>query len=114
MYIGSTQPTDACTSAAPGANPIGAVHTVFLLGLLCGNVTAERGLSGCSDPYLQHCYCVGMDDNTVQLLTPEPAEHSVTFSPDGTVFVDAYLLLPNQARELLKRFPCNCCDGALD
>lgn len=42
------------------------------------------------DPYLRHCYCVGMDDGVIQLLTPEPAEHTVSFCPDGTVFVDAY------------------------
>jgi hypothetical protein len=53
-----------------------------------------------------------MDNNTVQLLTPEPAEHSVTFSPDGTVFVDAYLLLLNQTRELLT-FALSCPDARL-
>jgi dipeptidyl aminopeptidase/acylaminoacyl peptidase len=61
------------------------------------------------DPYLRHLYCVGMDDCALQLLTPEPAEHTVTFSPDGTVFVDAYGTADCPAQTLLR----SAVDGSL-
>ncbi|WP_222565997.1 S9 family peptidase [Novilysobacter antarcticus] len=44
---------------------------------------------GC-DPYYQHFYKVGFDGGQPQLLTPEDADHTITMSPDGTYFVDAY------------------------
>ena len=40
------------------------------------------------DPYLQHLYRVSFDGGEPPvLLTPEPAEHGISFSPDGSVFV---------------------------
>lgn len=42
------------------------------------------------DPYFQYLYRVGLDDSSVQLLTPDSANHSVSISPDGSFFVDAY------------------------
>ena len=43
------------------------------------------------DPYLQHLYRVSLDGGEPPvLLTPEPAEHSISVSPDGSVYVDAY------------------------
>jgi len=42
------------------------------------------------DPYQTHLYSVGFDGKGLQLLTPENANHSVNFSPDGAYFVDAY------------------------
>ena len=42
------------------------------------------------DPYLRHLYRVSLDGSGLTLLTPEDADHTVSFSPDGTFFVDAY------------------------
>ena len=43
------------------------------------------------DPYLRHAYRVGLDGTGLTLLTPEDADHTVSFSPDGSYFVDSYL-----------------------
>jgi len=40
------------------------------------------------DPYLQHLYRIGLDGTGLRLLTPEDAEHAVSFSPTGAYFVD--------------------------
>jgi dipeptidyl aminopeptidase/acylaminoacyl peptidase len=42
------------------------------------------------DPYYQQFYKVSLDGGTPTLLTPEPADHTITLSPDGRLFVDAY------------------------
>jgi dipeptidyl aminopeptidase/acylaminoacyl peptidase len=42
------------------------------------------------DPYFQHLYRVQMDGSGLTLLTPEDANHTVVFSPDGRHFVDTY------------------------
>jgi dipeptidyl aminopeptidase/acylaminoacyl peptidase len=42
------------------------------------------------DPYLSHVYRVGLDGRGLRLLTPEAAEHVVSFSPTGEFFVDTY------------------------
>ena len=42
------------------------------------------------DPYYQQFYKVSLDAGQPTLLTPEEADHSVTLSPDGRLFVDAY------------------------
>ena len=42
------------------------------------------------DPYYRHLYRVGFDGTGLALLTPEDADHEVSFSPSGTCFVDAY------------------------
>jgi dipeptidyl-peptidase 4 len=42
------------------------------------------------DPYQTHLYRIGFDGKGLQLLTPEDANHSVSFSPDGKFFVDNY------------------------
>ena len=49
-------------------------------------VGRERG----RDPYFRHLYRIGMDGKNLQLLTPEDADHDVSFSPSGRFFVDAY------------------------
>ncbi len=46
----------------------------------------ERG----HDPYFSHSYSVGFDGKNLTLLTPENANHNVTWSPDGRYFVDNY------------------------
>jgi dipeptidyl aminopeptidase/acylaminoacyl peptidase len=42
------------------------------------------------DPYFRHAYRVRLDGTGLQLLTPEEADHAVTFSPSGRFFVDTY------------------------
>ena len=40
------------------------------------------------DPYFSALYRVNFDGTGMKLLTPEDADHDVTMSPDGSVFVD--------------------------
>lgn len=42
------------------------------------------------DPYFSHSYSVGFDGKNLTLLTPENADHHVTWSPDGSYFVDNF------------------------
>jgi dipeptidyl aminopeptidase/acylaminoacyl peptidase len=42
------------------------------------------------DPYFSHLYKVDFDGNQLKLLTPENANHRISFSPDFKVFVDNY------------------------
>jgi len=42
------------------------------------------------DPYYQQFYKVSLDGGEPRLLTPEAADHAVTLSPGGRLFVDAY------------------------
>jgi len=54
-------------------------------------VGRERGVDGhARDPYFQAFYKVSLDGGAATLLTPEDADHTVTLSPDGRFFVDAY------------------------
>ena len=48
------------------------------------------GRTGGVNPYYQQFYKVGLDGGTPVLLTPEPADHTITLSPDGKLFVDAW------------------------
>jgi dipeptidyl aminopeptidase/acylaminoacyl peptidase len=43
-----------------------------------------------NDPYFSHVYSVGLDGKNLVSLTPENANHDVTWSPDGKYFVDNY------------------------
>lgn len=42
------------------------------------------------DPYYRHLYRARLDGSRIDLLTPEDADHQVTFSPSGLYFVDTY------------------------
>ena len=42
------------------------------------------------DPYYRHLYRVRLNGSNLELLTPEPADHEITFSPSGRFFLDAY------------------------
>ena len=42
------------------------------------------------DPYYRHLYRVHPDGSGLMLLTPEDADHEISFSPDGRYFVDSY------------------------
>jgi dipeptidyl aminopeptidase/acylaminoacyl peptidase len=49
-----------------------------------------QGKDASRDPYFQHLYRIGFDGKGQTLLTPENANHTITASPDGKYFVDAY------------------------
>jgi dipeptidyl-peptidase-4 len=42
------------------------------------------------DPYQRYLYRVRLDGSRMELLTPEPADHTVTFAPRGESFVDTF------------------------
>jgi dipeptidyl-peptidase-4 len=42
------------------------------------------------DPYFRHLYRVSFDGGQLELLSPEDADHDVSFSPSGRFFVDVY------------------------
>ncbi len=42
------------------------------------------------DPYYRHLYRCALDGTNLALLTPEDADHNITFSPSGAYFVDTY------------------------
>ena len=48
------------------------------------------GMDKDEDPYLEKYYSLNIDNGKIQTLTPENANHSVTFSSDYTYFVDSY------------------------
>jgi len=55
------------------------------------------------DPYLAHLYSIGFDGKGLQLLSPENADHSVSVSPDGTLFVDNYSRPDSPGQAVLRR-----------
>jgi len=42
------------------------------------------------DPYYGHLYRVSLESGEPELLTPEDADHTITFSPAGGCFIDSY------------------------
>ncbi|MDX1674436.1 MAG: DPP IV N-terminal domain-containing protein [Longimicrobiales bacterium] len=42
------------------------------------------------DPYFRYLYRVDMDSGEITLLTPDSANHEISFSPDGRFVVDEY------------------------
>jgi len=55
------------------------------------------------DPYLTHLYRAGFDGKGLQLLTPENANHTVSFSADGKFFVDSYSRVDLPGQSVLRR-----------
>lgn len=60
------------------------------------------------DPYYRHLYRCTLDGSDLALLTPEDADHTVTFSPSGAYFVDTYSRVDLPPVSALRR-----ADGAL-
>lgn len=54
------------------------------------------------EPYFRHLYRVSLDGGEIKLLTPEPADHQVVFSPSGRYFVDSFGL-PDAPRKTVLR-----------
>src|SRR5438552_12155077 len=55
------------------------------------------------DPYLRHVYRIGLDGRGLTLLTPEDADHNVSFSPDGKYFIDAFSRVDLPTVSVLRR-----------
>ncbi|MGI6644087.1 MAG: DPP IV N-terminal domain-containing protein [Bacillota bacterium] len=51
---------------------------------------SASGLEEGRNPYYRHLYKVSFDGSGLQLLTPEDAEHEITFTPSGRYFIDHY------------------------
>ncbi|HTE47769.1 MAG TPA: DPP IV N-terminal domain-containing protein [Gemmatimonadaceae bacterium] len=49
-----------------------------------------RGREPGVDPYFRRLYRAKLDGSKIDLLTPENADHDVSFSPSGAYFVDSY------------------------
>ncbi|WP_069269387.1 S9 family peptidase [Paraburkholderia nodosa] len=48
------------------------------------------GMNVGEDPYFVHAYRIGFDGKGLTSLTPEPANHHIEFSPDGSFYVDLW------------------------
>lgn len=64
--------------------------------LACGREAGE-------DPYLTHLYKINFDGSGLKLLTPEHANHNVSFSPDGAYYVDTYSRVDLPGESVLHR-----------
>ncbi|MCG8457666.1 MAG: DPP IV N-terminal domain-containing protein, partial [Holophagales bacterium] len=63
--------------------------------------TASGRESG-RNPYLRHLYRTSLDGGEVELLTPENADHTVRFSPDGRYFVDTFSRVDTAPRTVVR------------
>ena len=48
------------------------------------------GMNPEEDPYYVHGYRIGLDGSGLKALTPAPADHTLSYSPDGRYFVDLW------------------------
>ncbi len=55
------------------------------------------------DPYLVHYYRVGFDGRGLTHLTPGDGQHSVTFSPDRSLFIDTWSRVDTPPVSVLRR-----------
>jgi dipeptidyl aminopeptidase/acylaminoacyl peptidase len=62
-------------------------------------VGKEKG----EDPYLVHLYWVNFDGSALRSLTPEPAFHGISTSPDDKYFVDNYSRVDLPTRSVLRK-----------
>lgn len=61
------------------------------------------------DPYLEHLYSIDFDGSDLALLTPENADHNISFSSDYDYFVDSYSRIDQKPITVLR----NSSDGSL-
>ncbi len=62
-----------------------------------------RGREEGRNLYYAHLYRVGFDGSGLTLLTPEDANHDITFSPSGDYFVDVYSRIESPPVSVLRR-----------
>ncbi|MEQ9864025.1 S9 family peptidase [Pectobacterium aroidearum] len=51
---------------------------------------SASGINQGEDPYYTHGYKIGFDGSDLTALTPEPANHTLNFSPNGDYYIDTY------------------------
>lgn len=86
LYLCTPNPAPACTALTSGE---WAVRDLLNVDEDGGWVYfTAGGREPGRDPYLRHLYRVRLDGSGLELLTPENADHLVTFSPSGRYFVD--------------------------
>ncbi|MBN2244946.1 MAG: DPP IV N-terminal domain-containing protein, partial [Candidatus Aminicenantes bacterium] len=54
------------------------------------------------DPYLQHVYSITLEGSELTLLTPENAEHEVSFSSNGKYFIDNFSRIDTPPQSVLR------------
>jgi dipeptidyl aminopeptidase/acylaminoacyl peptidase len=62
-----------------------------------------RGREPGRNLYYAHLYAVNYDGTDLELLTPEDANHSITFAPSGEYFVDTYSRIETPPVTVLRR-----------
>lgn len=55
------------------------------------------------DPYYEHLYRVRLDGSELMLLTPEDADHQISFSPDMSYFVDTYSRIDLPPKTIIRK-----------
>ncbi len=55
------------------------------------------------DPYYRHLYRCDFDGSRIELLTPEDAEHEITFSPSGSIFLDSFSRVDQPQTTMLRQ-----------
>lgn len=63
------------------------------------------GGEGDDFPYHRKLYRVGFDGSGLTLLTPEEADHQISFTPSGRFFVDSYSTITDPPVTVLRRAP---------
>lgn len=64
---------------------------------------SANGRNKGEDPYNIHHYRIDFDGKNLKELTPEAGNHTLTFSPDKTYFIDNYSTVNTAPKTLLKR-----------
>lgn len=62
-----------------------------------------RGKEEGRNPYYTHLYRIGFDGSGLALLTPEDANHDITFVPTGDFFLDSYSRIGTPPVTVLRR-----------
>lgn len=85
------------TSGAFNAEDVVAVDESGVVVFLSAN-----GRESGRNPYYQHLYRVGLGGGSMQLLTPEDADHTIVMSPTRRVFVDNFSRMDLPTRSVLR------------
>ncbi len=64
-----------------------------------------RGREEGRNVYYRHLYRVNLDGSGLTLLTPEDADHAITWSPAGDVFVDTYSRIEHPPVTVVRSIP---------
>lgn len=98
LYDGEGNVRNRITS---GAWNVGVIHRVDEAARRIWFV--GRGRENGRNPYYAHLYRVNFDGSGLTLLTPEDANHEISFSPSGEFFVDSYSRIEQPPVTVLRR-----------